>query len=140
MIDYDQLANDLKTRVATVTAFARVAVDQDDRDFSFENMPNADIRYLRGIPEVRVGQDYVLSLIFEVQITAFSLTSGRDAAMIRNQLLKDTQNAVRAQPRFSASLETVTLGEMDFASQKSDTHFMSTVVFQVIATIFADRS
>lgn len=140
--NYDQILADLKTVVQTVTAFNLVLVDGDERDFNFHHMPMADIRVIKDVPEVRAGQDYVNETTFEIEIVAHSLQKQRDAASLRNSLLRSTIDAIRANPLFSATLESTYIGEVTFASVTDEKTgaFVAAVTFQVITIAYVDRS
>lgn len=148
MIDYQQMSDDIKARVETVTGdplFNKVFNEMDSRDRAFHNMPLANVRWAQDNPEVRAGQDYVVTATFEIEIIAHSLRSRRDAATIRDQLLFKTRNVLRQAPTsgLTAQGESVVLGPAQPAEIEQDEKeggFVASVTMAVTVIVFADRS
>jgi len=141
MIDYDGIGESLRTLIENnVTDFKMVRYEGDERDENFANMPYGDIVLLRADPEVRAGNDYVVTASYLVTVQSLDLSSHKEAATIRNGLVKLSQETVKANPRFDTDLETSMLGETQFANAKdNDTGaFMALATFQVDVIVFVD--
>ena len=141
MIDYDGIGESLRTLIETnVTDFQMVRYEGDERDENFSNMPYADVVLLRGDPEIRAGNDYVVSATYIVSVMALDLSSHTEAATIRNGLVKLSQLTIKANPRFDTDLETSKLGPTEFANAKDDETgaFMALATFEVDVLVFVD--
>ena len=141
MIDIDGIAESLRTLLETsVTDFKMVRYEGDERDENFANMPYADVTMLRMDPEIRAGSEYVVSATYVVTIIALDLSSRREAATIRNGLIKASQEAVKANPKFDTDLETSKIGPSEFANAKDDESgaFMALATFEVDVLVFVD--
>jgi len=141
MIDYDGIGESLRTLIETnVTDFKLVRYEGDERDENFMNMPYADVVLLRTDYDIRAGNDYVVSCTYIVTVLAQDLSSHKEAATIRNGLVKLSQRAVKDNPHFDTDLETSKLGPTEFANAKdADTGaFMALATFEVDVLVFVD--
>lgn len=121
-IPYSQICDDLQAAFKaepTLAAVKTVAVDAMDRDFIFENMPLLDIRVKRAEPEPVTNATYYSDLTLEVEVCVYDMTNRGEAARIRNDLTNAIQLFVKANPRFSSSLETTIVGQVDFLTGES---------------------
>lgn len=142
MLDYTGIAEALTTRLATTEGVSLAGYEVDERTLTFDHMPLIDIRPVEAENEVRAGQDYFTSLTFQCDIYAFDLSSVKEAAIVRDSILKSAQNVVRANPAFHVDLESSVLGAVEFSSTKDENtgSFVAQASFQVIAMAFTDRS
>lgn len=141
MIDYDGIGESLRTLIETnVTDFKMVRYEGDERDENFSNMPYADVVLLRADPDVRAGNDYVVSATYIVSVMALDLSSHKEAATIRNGLVKLSQETIRVNNKFDTDLETSKLGPTEFANAKDDDTgaFMALATFEVDVLVFVD--
>lgn len=142
MLDYTGIAEALATVLGTVDGLNLAGYEVDERTLSFDHMPLIDVRPSEADNEVRAGQDYFTTLTFQCDIYAFDLSSVKEAAIVRDTILKSAQNAVRANPAFHVDLETSQLGSVEFSSTKDEDtgSFVAQASFQVLAMAFTDRS
>lgn len=141
MIDIDGIGESLRALLETdVTDFKRVNYEGDERDEHFANMPYGDVIFLRMDPEQRAGNDYVVSATYQVVVMALGLSSHRQAATIRNGLVRSAMNSVRGNIRFDTDIETSKLGPAEFANAKDDDTgaFMALATFEVDVLVFVD--
>lgn len=141
MIDYDGIGESLRTLIETnVTDFKKVNYEGDERDENMANMPYADIVLLTGDNDIRAGNDYVVTVTYIVSVMALDLSSHKEAATIRNGLVRLSQRAVKDNPRFDTDLESSKLGPMQFANAKDDDTgaFMALATFEVDVLVFVD--
>jgi hypothetical protein len=141
-IDYDQVGQDLRTLIEdNVSGFASVFLETDERDMHFGNMNGlCDIVLRSSEPEVRVGQSYYTITTFVVRISVFDLSSRGEAVTLRNDLLRLTQDAIRANANFASSIETSWLGSVRFqeAEEAEDNAYVAGVEFDVMVSTFDD--
>jgi hypothetical protein len=148
MIDHQQISDDVKTRLETVSGdpkFNKVFNEMDSRDENFGNMPLANVRWSQDNPAVRAGQDYVVEVILEVEIIALSLQTRKEACTIRDQLITKARNVIRQSPTsgLTASGESIVLGPATATGVEQDEKtggFKASATLQVIVIVFADRS
>lgn len=115
--DYDTILLDARLAVETANlGFAKVIADANDRDYVVQNMPLCDLRIRRSTPEATGGQHYYGDIVIEAEITAFDLSSLRDAAKMRNDLTGKLQHFFQANPHFSGSSDTVIVGNAEFGT------------------------
>ena len=141
MIDIDGIGESLRALIeANVMDFEMVRYEGDERDENFANMPYCDITILRMDPEIRAGSDYVVSATYMVTVISLDLSSHREAATIRNGLIKLSQETIKANPHFDTDLETSKLGPAEFANAKDDDTgaFMALATFEVDVLVFVD--
>ncbi len=141
MLDYTGIANSLAAVLAAVDGVVLAQYEVDERDLRFDRMPLIDIRPTDADNEVRAGQDYFTDLTFQCDIYSFDLSSVKEAATLRDTILKAAQNAVRANASFHVELETSVLGSVEFTTTKDEDtgSFVAQASFQVIAKAFTDR-
>ncbi len=141
MLDYTGIANSLAAVLAAVDGVNMAQYEVDERDLRFDRMPLIDVRPVDADNEVRAGQDYFTDLTFQCDIYSFDLSSVKEAATLRDTILKAAQNAVRANPAFHVELETSVLGTVEFTTTKDEDtgSFVAQASFQVIAKAFTDR-
>jgi hypothetical protein len=143
MIDYTGVAEALADVFRGVDSVATAGYEVDQRDLSLTNMPIIDVRPADADNEIRAGQDYVTALSYQCDLYTFALSDAKKAATLRDTILKDAQNAVRANPQFHVDLETSFLGAVEFSSTGKDEDvgaYSSLASFAVIAIVFTDRS
>jgi hypothetical protein len=141
MIDYDGIGESLRTLIETnVTDFKMVRYEGDERDENFSNMPYCDVVLLNADFEIRAGSEYVVTATYICSVMALDLSSHKEAATIRNGLVKSSQETVKANPRFDTDLETSKLGPTQFANAKDDDTgaFMALATFEVDVLVFVD--
>lgn len=89
--------------------------DADETDFDFANMPMLDVTVERQDAEVLAGQNYHVLLLLKVTILVADFTSYRNSCILRNNLLKSAQDAIRANAAFHGDIESSRLGTVTFA-------------------------
>jgi len=139
MIDYNGIGESLRTLIETnVTALELVRYEGDERDVGIHNMPYCDVVLQRSDPELRAGNEYVVSATYVCTLIAFDFTSHNEAATLRNSLVKLAQDAIRANPGFDTDLETSQLGPAEFANARDDESksFVAMAEFEVDVLVF----
>lgn len=141
MLEYTGIAEALAAVLQAVDGVHMAEYEVDERDLRFDNMPLIDVRPVEADNDVRAGQDYFTDLTFQCDIYSFDLSSVKEAATLRDTILKRAQNAVRANPAFHVELETSLLGTVEFTTTKDEDtgSFVAQASFQVIAKAFTDR-
>lgn len=141
MIDYDGIGESLRTLIEdNVAGFQMVRFEGDERDENFSNMPYCDVVMQRADPEIRAGSEYVVSATYVCTVIALDLSSHKEAATLRNDLVKSSQEAIKANPHFNVDLETSKLGPVEFLNAKDDDTgaFMALATFEVDVLVFVD--
>lgn len=141
MLDYTGIAKSLADVIKTVPGIQHSGYEVSERDIVYSNMPLADVRPVSADPEIRAGQDYFTDVNYQVDIYAFSLNSTEEAATIRDSLLRQAQDAIRANPSWHVELESSRLGPTEFTSDKDEDTgtFVAQASAIVIAMAFTDR-
>jgi hypothetical protein len=140
-VDYNQLQDDFKTAVEGGSlGFKTVLEDANLRDFLFDNMPLLDIRVKEADPQATTNKTYYVPIVIECEISAYSLVSRRDAAILRGQLVDALQRFVKDHPRFSSGIETTTLGKVNFGSgeDKAQGAFVAGAVLEFNVYVYAE--
>ena len=142
MLDYTGIAEALATVLVGVDGVNLAGYEVDERTLTFDHMPLIDVRPVEGANEVRAGQDYYTTITYQCDIYSFDLSSVKEAAIVRDTILKLAQNAIRDNPAFHVDLETSILGSVEFSSTKDEDSgsFVAQASFQVLAMAFTDRS
>lgn len=143
MIDYTGVAEALADVFRNVDSINTAGYEIDIRDLNLTQYPLIDVRPADAANEIRAGQDYVTALSYQCDLYTFALSDAKKAATLRDTILKDAQNAVRANPQFHVDLETSFLGVVEFASTGKDEDvgaYTSMASFEVVAMVFTDRS
>jgi hypothetical protein len=132
-LNYTQIVDDLKAAVDLADlGFATTFANAGDRDFSFQNAPLLDIRVKQGNPTPITNQSYYTELVLEAEIMAYSMTSRREAAIMRDELTNLLQGFVRDNPRFSGYVDTTYVGQVNFGTgeSKNDGAFVAGAVLE----------
>lgn len=141
MIDINGIGESLRLLLETnVTDFKKVNHEGDERDENFANMPYADVVFKEMQPEVKAGNDYVVSATYIVTVMALDLSSHNEAATIRNSLVKLSMTTVQQNAHFDTDLETSKLGPAEFLNAKDEETgaFMAVATFEVDVLVFVD--
>ncbi len=141
MLSYTEIGEALAVVMDGVAGVSLGGYEVDERDIHMANMPLIDVRLVSSDPEVRVGQDYFTDLVVQCDIYSYDLSSNREAAIVRDSILKAAQNAVRANPSWHVELESSILGPVELLTAKDEDTggFEARATFQVIAKAFTDR-
>jgi hypothetical protein len=141
MLDYSGIAEALAEVLRNVDGVHMAGYEIDEREIRFDNMPLIDVRPSEADNEIRAGQDYFTDLTYQCDIYSFDLSLMKEAATLRDLILKRAQNAVRANASFHVELETSQLGTVEFTTTKDENTgaFVAQASFQVIAKAFTDR-
>lgn len=141
MLSYTEIGETLAVVMGTVAGVDLAGYEVDERDIHKGNMPLIDVRLVASDPEIRTGQDYFTDLVLQCDIYSYDLSSNREAAIVRDSILKAAQNAVRANPSWHIELESSLLGPVEFLTAKDEEAggFEARATFQVIAKAFTDR-
>lgn len=141
-IDYTTIKNDA---VAAITAaglgFKKVIKDATDRDYEIPNMPMADVRLKRVVPQAVAGQTYYGDVTLEIEIAVFDLTNREEAATIRDNLASALQRFFQVTPHFGASIDTTLVGNADFdtGESKAQGAFVASAVCEFHVFLYRDR-
>lgn len=121
-IDYNLLEADFKAAVLAqpqALGFKQVFTDASERDFIYDNMPLLDIRFKVADPTAITNATYYTIITMECEVAAYSFQSREEAAKLRGELVNKLQKFVKDNPRWSAQLETTTIGRADFGTGES---------------------
>lgn len=140
MIDYKAVGEALATLLGNTAGLHLAGYEIDERDLHQGNMPCIDVRYATAVPEVRAGHDYYTTLTFQCDIYSFDLSSVREAATVRDDILQAAQNIQRGTPVFHGALESSHLGPVEFLTSKDEDTgaYEARASFAVIAFAFTD--
>lgn len=140
MIDYDLITLDMQaTVIAGNLGFKKVLADASDTDFVFENLPMADVRFKRAIPNATGGNNYYTAVVMEIEIGANDMTSRRSSAKIRNDLIKALQELFQNNPRFSSSVDTTIIGNVECPNIETDDQgaFIASAVLEFHVMVYS---
>ncbi len=151
-INYSQVLIDFRDTLAQATlinglTFAIKADGQkavfknaEDMDFDYVNMPMADCRLKRNIPENTAGNTYYNDLVVEVEIACFDMTSRDKCATIRDNLANAVQRVFQLNPHFSAFVDTVQVGTISFETgeNKAQGEFIAAAVLEFHVKLYSE--
>lgn len=140
-VDYDVILDDMVNLISSqVAGFTLVQKDSNDRDFTVPNMPMADVRIKRVIPENTGQQNYYNQVVIEVEICTFDLSSRQEAAKLRNDLTGKVQRLFQTNSRFGAAIDATQVGQAEFETAESDKEgaFMAAAVLQFNVFAYAN--
>lgn len=152
-INYSQILTDFRNSLAGATlinglAFAvkadgtpAVFKNAQDTDFDYVNMPMADCRIRRADPENTAGQTYYSDITVEVEIACFDMTSRDKCATMRDDLTNAVQRFFQGNPHFSAFVDTVQVGAVDFevGETKAQGEFVAAAVAQFHVKLYTEN-
>jgi hypothetical protein len=141
-VDYSLLLEDAKAAVeAANLGFDKVFRNASDRDYVIENMPMLDLRMKRSLPEPLAGRVNYVQVVIEAEVATFDLTNRDKAAKMRDDLTSILQRFFQVNPRFSASIDTVTIGPTDFETGEDlgdQGAFAASAVTEINAFLYKD--
>lgn len=138
--DYSQILLDLQTAVEGAgLGFKRVFKNADDNDWQFQNMPCVDFRYRKAVPEALATGTYYVTIELEAEIACFDMTSRDKSVTIRDNLTNALQGFLRDNQRFSGSVETTIVGDVQFAVGESQAQgeFVSASVLTFFVSFYS---
>lgn len=121
MIDYNQIQSDLYDVLAAGTytdTIQKFWIEADEREMTLSHMPFINVRMTEAAVELRtLPSGYYIRLKFEIDCIAFDLSSYRTGAQIRDRMVKEAMEAIQADSKFNANLNTSLIGdELSFLS------------------------
>jgi len=137
--DFNALMDDLANLIETeVTDFSRVTVEEIDINSiqSLKAHKHADIQLIDAEDQVRAGNEYITAITMNVVIAAYDLSSYKEAARLRNDLVRSTKLAIRGKPKFSSEVLSTITGRTGFADEEVQRGFIAVAVVEVIVTAF----
>lgn len=140
-IPIDQIEDDLKAAViAASLGFKSVHTNAMDRDFEISQMPLLDIRAKRIDPMPVTNATYYSDFTLELEICAHDMTNRDDAARIRNGLTNALLRFVKDNPRFSSSLESTIIGQIDLGTgeSKAEGAFVAGAVIELHPKLYTE--
>lgn len=140
-VNYDVILDDMVALIASqVTGLKVVQKDSNDRDFSVSNMPFADVRIKRVLPENTGQQNYYSQVVVEVEICTFDLSSRQEAAKLRNDLTSAVQRLFQTNSRFGSAVDATQVGQAEFETAESEKEgaFMAAAVLQFSVFVYAN--
>ncbi len=145
-INYSQILTDFKTALAGATlinglALRSVFKNAQDMDFDFVNMPMADCRLKVATPLNLAGNRYYSDLLLEVEIACYDMTSRDKCATMRDDLTNAVQRFAQLNPHFSAFVETVQIGPVQFETgeTKAQGQFIAAAVLEFHVKLYAEN-
>jgi len=114
----------------------------DDYERSLSNTSYCNVMLSRANNEVTAGNVYTNRIVMQIEIAALDLSSKREAVTIRDGLVNQVQDLIRANQRFSSFIESVVLTEVDFEvsgrfGEDEDQSFTATALVTVEAIIYS---
>lgn len=140
-VNYTQILEDFRaTLEAGNLGFKKVLKNASDMDFEYPNMPMADCRLKHIEPVNTAGQTYYIDIQIEVEVAVFDMTSRDKAATIRDGLTDAVQRLFQQNPHFSAMVDTVQIGAVDFETgeTKAQGEFVAAAVAQFHAKLYSE--
>ena len=141
--DFDAIGSALAALISSnVSGFENVLYEADELDEHDANMPLCEVFLERDAPEVRVGQDYVNSFTYSVEIYTEDLSERSEAVTVRNGLLRSVIDVIRANPRFHVDIESTVIGAMEFdvAADEEENGFVAGAKLNVLVSAYSNRS
>jgi hypothetical protein len=152
-VNYSQILEDFRAALAGASlinglSFATksdgsrsVFGNAQDTDFDYVNMPMADCRIRRADPENTAGQTYYNDIVIEVEIACFDMTSRAKCAKMRDDLTNAVQRFFQQNPHFSAFVDTVQVGAVDFETgeTKAQGEFVAAAVAQFHVKLYSEN-
>ena len=117
--DYNDLTSDLvallQSNVVDGDGNAADRVDTEELDLhrGLNKRRHLNVRLVGSDDKVRVGQQYYVTITYEIDVAAYDLSSYRTAVIVRNDLVRSTKEVLRENAKFSAendSLRTTVTG------------------------------
>lgn len=144
-VDYAQILSDFKTTLEGATlinglTLTKVFKNATDLDFDYANMPMADCRLRQNVPENTAGNTYYNDILIEVEIACFDMTSRDNCATMRDNLTNAVQRLFQTTPHFSAAVDTVQVGAVDFETgeTKAQGEFIAAAVLQFHVKLYSE--
>lgn len=140
-IDYDTILDDMVNLIsANVPGFKKAMKDANDRDFVVSNMPFCDVRMKRVIPDNTGQQNYYSTVVVEVEVATFDLSSRQEAAKLRNDLTNAVQRLFQTNSRFGAAVDATQVGPAEFETGESEKEgaFVAGAVLQFNVFVYAN--
>jgi hypothetical protein len=140
MINYDLITTDMRDSIiAGSLGFKKVLADASDTDFVFESLPMADVRFKRAVPQATGGNNYWTAMVMEIEIGANDMTGRRASAKIRNDLINALQRHFQVNPRFSASIDTTIVGNVECETIETDDQgaFIASAVLEFHCMVYS---
>jgi hypothetical protein len=141
-VDYDLIVEDLVLLVSSnITDFDLVDHHMSDYERSLSNTSYCNITLSRGDSEIESLHSYLNRVTLNIEIATLDLSSKREAVKIRNDLVNEVQELLKANRQFSSSLETSVLTNVDFEvfgpnrGEDEDQSFTATAVITVVAIV-----
>lgn len=143
-INYSQILTDFRNLLAGATlinglSFQTVLKNAQDSDFVYPNMPMADCCLMQAIPLNMAGNNYYSTITIQVEIACFDMTSRDKCATMRDGLTNAVQYVFQQTPHFSANVDTVQVGPVQFADAESKTQgqFMASAILEFNVKLYS---
>lgn len=148
MINYYTIQSDLKTIISGGTytdSIKEYLIEGMDRDMGLANMPYVNIRLSNASLQVRsIPNGYYAYILFSIDIVTFDFTLYEKAAIVRDRILKEVQTRLQSNRKFSAGVETSSIGpRVEFSAgiaeegERSMGHIAS-AAFDVVVEVFIE--
>lgn len=110
MINYYSIQTALSALFANVTNVKKNLIEANDREVILDHLPLINTRLVvADVEERSIPNGYFATLRFQVDIYAYDLSSFREAAIIRDVMIKDVQTAVRSNRQFHGDVSDTRL-------------------------------
>ena len=139
--NFDDIGTALATLIsANVSGFEAVIYEADDLDEHDANMPLCEVFLEKDDPEVRVGQDYVNYFGYAVEIYTEDLSKRSEAVSVRNGLVREVIDLIRANPRFHVDIESTLIGSVEFqvAADEEENGFVAAAKISITVVAYSD--
>ena len=136
--DYNQILVDL---VGLISANMNDidAVTEEQLDLAFETLNkrrHIDLRLISSDDAVRAGNEYVSNVMIEATVAVYDLSSYRDAARVRNDLVKELKTLVRNNQRFTGDALSTITRRTGFAEGEVERGFISVAVVEIVVEVY----
>lgn len=92
---------------ANVTAVKQVLIEAMEREMIFDNMPMINVRLSESSDELTtIPNGYYEHVAYEIDVVAYDLTSFREAATLRDSILRAAKNVIRSNRVFHVDIQT----------------------------------
>lgn len=148
MINYYTIQSDLKTIISGGTytdTIKEYLIEGMERDMPLANMPFINIRLVNAALQVRsLPNGYYAYVMFSIDIVTFDFTLFEKAAIVRDRILKEVQLRLQSNRKFSAGVETSTVGpRVEFSAGIAEENELSrghiaSATFDIVVEVFIE--
>lgn len=139
VLDYDQVLTDLQTLIqANVTTFGKVSIEELDLNgpLTLHHRRQLDIQLIEAEDRVAAGNVYTTNVTIHLILACSDLSSYREAATLRNDLVKEVKELIRQNQRFNADILSTITRRTGFAEDQTERGFIAVAVIEIIVEAY----